>query len=956
MLIKRTLNQLMLLLFVVFLSIVPIYAKEEGGFTEVNKVKYDQDIIYTFKHKKLGMEVIWIKNKDKRKSFALGVKTPTSDNTGVNHIIEHTVLTGSKKFPFNNLFFDAGEAYPSIYMNAFTSADLTVYPFCTPYDACYENLMHIYLDSVLNPTMLNQANGFYQESFHYNPMTNSFGGVVYNEMKGAVKAKDRIIYRSIRENIYKGTHYENDSGGLPSDIPKLTYKEFINVYKKYYHPTNMKIVLYGDIQINKMLHIIDSYIRNYTLEGNEQDMMVLPQEVEAYTTDSYFADSDKSLLVKSYLVRKKLSIKEETELDLWVHTYLINPNSYFQRQIKKMNIERVEVYKDKDLPYPIYSIVIKDVDQTKKELYKRQLLDILEHMKTKDIRNKNLEQDTISQYNIAQKISDSDSLRGIDISRSIFEAWAHEKDIYQYYVSKHYIHKLKEINSAYKELLLADSQQTFIELNPKKSVEEQDPKEISSVPKEKWQDIMTDLSAWQNEKNKATFPKLNEKQLVVSQQTKTHVKEEKEISYMITPIQTKLAQIQLYYNTTSIKQKDLPYLALYSYLLNESAKEITPYKASFNIAPIAIEKSGTYTPYMKISILADTNIKEIDTLLESLRKELKTKDTTWYLIKLSQLISQFEEYQNESILQNLISITNGSIKGANRYNYEMTYPVYELCCTLKDKQDTKWITEVQRIDDLIYHNKGLKVGIACPKSDLNNYKKAIQKIIKNQETTTIVEGTVNEKTITNRTKETKGTVNKNIYDFNLMPRVNVYLMDTAVDYIYMQYEKEQQVDGIDYVASSYLTKSYISPQIRLKNGAYGAGMNPSSMSTIGLYTFRDPDYIRSLQVFDKIGDQLKEIDQEGLEGAKKEALSRVQGAFKLFANDMTQADVMERNLLGNKIDIIDLQNQIVTATKEDVKGRADEYTQIAKKGVLSIATSKNKKIIFPNRKVYHQGK
>lgn len=951
MLKKHTLNKLILLLFVVFLFIVPIYAKGVGGFTEVNKAKYDQDIIYTFKHKKLGMEVIWIKNKDKRKSFAIGVKTPTSDNTGVNHIIEHTVLTGSKKYPFNNLFFDAGEAYPNIYMNAFTSADLTVYPFCTPYETCYENLMHIYLDSVLNPTMLSQPNGFYQESFHYNPMTDSFGGVVYNEMKGAVKAKDRIIYRSIRKNIYKGTHYENDSGGLPSDIPKLTYEQFINVYKKYYHPNNMKIVLYGDLQIKKMLHIIDSYIRNYTLEGNEQDMMVLPKEVAPYTVDSYFSDTDKSLLIKSYLVRKKLSIKEEAELDLWVHTYLINPNSYFQRQIKKMNIERVEVYKDKDLPYPIYSIVIKDVDQSKKELYKRQLLSLLEDMKAKDIRNKNLEQDTISQYNVAQKLSDSDSLRGIDISRSIFEAWAHKKDIYQHYVSKNYIHNLREINPAYKELLLADAEQTLIELNPKKSIEGEDPKTISSVPKEKWQDIMTALSDWQNEKNKATFGKINEKELVVSQETHTYVKEEKEISYMITPIQAKLAQIQLYYNTTSINQKDLPYLALYSYLLTESAKEITPYKASFSIAPIAIEKKGTYTPYMKISILADINIKDIDTLLENLRKELKTKDKTWYFNKLSQFISQFEEYQNENILQNLISITNGSIKGANRYNYEMTYPVYELCCTLKDKHDAKWIAEVQRIDDLIYHNKGLKIGIACPKRDLSKYKKAIQKIITKQEAATRIleetkiEGTVNEKIA-------EGTVNENIYDFKLMPRVNVYLMDTAVDYIYMQYEKDKPVDGIDYIASSYLTKSYISPQIRLKNGAYGAGMNVSSINTIGLYTFRDPDYIRSLQVFEEIGNQLKKIDQKALEGAKKEALSRVQNTFKLFANDITQADTMERNLLGNKIDIIDLQNQIVNANKEEVEKKSEEYEQITKKGILSIATSKNKKIIFVEKKVY----
>lgn len=911
---------------------------ENTHFKLVNKVKYEQDTLYTFKHNKLGMEVIWIKNQDKRKSFALGVKTPSRDNTGVTHIIEHTVLTGSKKYPLNNLFFDAAEAYPHIYMNAFTSADLTIYPFCTPYDECYEQLMHIYLDSILNPWMLEQPNGFYQEGFHYNPETDSFGGVVYNEMKGAIKTKDRIIYRSIRKNVYKGTYYENDSGGLPGDIPKLTYEKFIDVYKEYYHPRNMKIVLYGDIPIAKVLSVIDSYISSCTCDGKEQDLMEEPQKTAEYMMDSYYSDSNKSHIIKSFLVRKKLTAQEQADLDLWVYTYLIHPNSYFQKQMKKLNIERAEIYQDKDLPYPIYSIVIKDVDPSKKQEYKEHLQKVLEEMKTKDIRNKDLEQDTINQYNIANKISESDSIRGIELARSILEAWAHEKDMDQAYIAKDYVHQLKAIDPKYKQLLLGDSEESLIELNPKSDMQEEEPKKISPVPEEKWHDIIKSLSIWQKEKNKTALKKVDEKRLMVIPENFTYVEEDKEISYIITPINTQLAQIQLYYDTTNVKQKDLPYLALYSYLLTESAKEMTPYKASFSIMPITIEKRDTYIPYIKISILTNSGVKDIDILLSNLRKELKNKGQAWYLNKLTQYISEFEEQQNENILQNLITIGNGSLKGANRYHYEMTYPVYELCKKLKADQDINWVEKVKSIDEVLNQNQRLKVGIACPKNHISKYKKAIQKLRG-------VKGKVNEKQI-------KGTVNKNKYDFKVMPKVNVYLMDTAVDYIYLLYQKDKPVNGIDYVAAAYLTNNYISPQIRLKNGAYGAGMNTSQLNIIGLYTYRDPDYIRSLEVFDKIGEQLKKIDEDSLECAKKEALSRVQNVFKLFANEITQADARERNLLGHKIEITDLQSQIIHATIEDIKKCADEYAQIPEKGVLSIATSKHKRIIFSEKRVY----
>jgi len=160
-------------LFIIF----PIYGIP-NEYKEEEILRYGRDKIHFYTHKGTGMQWIWIENQDPNKSFAIGVKTPTHNSTGVNHIIEHTLFTGSEKYPSSTLFFDASNAYPHTFMNAMTSADRTVYPFSTPYKESFKHLLDIYLESIFHPQMLKQENSFYEEAFHYNPFTKQNGGVV----------------------------------------------------------------------------------------------------------------------------------------------------------------------------------------------------------------------------------------------------------------------------------------------------------------------------------------------------------------------------------------------------------------------------------------------------------------------------------------------------------------------------------------------------------------------------------------------------------------------------------------------------------------------------------------------------------------------------------------------------------------------------------------------------------
>ena len=222
---------------------------------------------YIFRHKKSGARVCVISNEDDNKVFYIGFKTPPKDQTGVPHIIEHTVLCGSEKFPVKDPFIELVKGSLNTFLNAMTYPDKTVYPVASYNKKDFENLMDVYLDAVFHPNILKYKEIFKQEGWHYeledmdSPIT--INGVVYNEMKGAYSSPDEILQTKIMEALFPNNCYSQDSGGNPDYIPELTYEDYIGFYKEHYHPSNSYIYLYGDMDIEERLSWMDE---NYLSE------------------------------------------------------------------------------------------------------------------------------------------------------------------------------------------------------------------------------------------------------------------------------------------------------------------------------------------------------------------------------------------------------------------------------------------------------------------------------------------------------------------------------------------------------------------------------------------------------------------------------------------------------------------------------------------------------------------
>ena len=250
-----------------------------GGF-KVTKSSHIDEVcgeLYELEHLKSGAKLIYLDCDDDNKVFSVMFKTLPENSTGVFHIIEHSVLCCSKKYPVKEPFVDLLKGSMATFLNALTFSDKTGYPVASCNDKDFANLMEVYLDAVFEPNCLTREEIFMQEGWHYEiegkngPMT--YRGVVFNEMKGAYSSPDRLIIEEVGSALFPDTLYGYSSGGDPAHIPDLTYEQFKAAHKKYYHPENSYMFLYGNLDIKERLEFIDrEYLSKYTRTGLRFDI------------------------------------------------------------------------------------------------------------------------------------------------------------------------------------------------------------------------------------------------------------------------------------------------------------------------------------------------------------------------------------------------------------------------------------------------------------------------------------------------------------------------------------------------------------------------------------------------------------------------------------------------------------------------------------------------------------
>lgn len=482
-----------------------------------------------WRHKKSGARVMVLENDDENKVFNIAFRTPPADSTGVAHILEHSVLCGSQKFPLKDPFVELVKGSLNTFLNAMTYPDKTMYPVASCNDADFKNLMHVYLDAVFFPNIYEREEIFRQEGWHYEledvdgPL--KLNGVVYNEMKGAFSSPEEVLDREIFNSLFPDTPYGVESGGDPSVIPELKYSEFLSFHSRYYHPANSYIYLYGNMDMEERMNWMD---REYLSKYDEIPVnSAIPRQkpfdqakeiIMEYPISENEPVEENSYLSYNVVVGDSLDVEQCTAFEILDYTLLSAPGAPLKQALLDagMGKDILGSYDD-GIYQPFFSIVAKNAKPENKEAFVNLIQDTLRKIVKEGIDKKAIAAG-INFLEFRFREADFSSFpKGLMYGIDVFDSWLYDDDMPFDHLKKLDIfeslkQKAKEgyFETLIEEYLLDNPHASVVVVNPKRGLAAKRDKELeeklaaykASLPAEAVEKIAADtkhLKEYQDE-------------------------------------------------------------------------------------------------------------------------------------------------------------------------------------------------------------------------------------------------------------------------------------------------------------------------------------------------------------------------------------------------------------------------------------------------------------------------
>ena len=420
------------------------------------------------RHKKSGARVALISNDDKNKVFCVSFRTPPENSTGVPHIIEHSVLCGSDKFPVKDPFIELAKGSLNTFLNAMTAPDRTMYPVASCNEQDFKNLMHVYMDAVFYPNIYKHEEIFKQEGWHYElesaeePIT--INGVVYNEMKGAFSSADDVLSRQILNSLFPDTCYANESGGDPEVIPSLTYEAFLDFHSRYYHPSNAYIYLYGDMDIAEKLNWLDEeYLSHYDVlsldsEVKTQEAFKAPVELtKKYSISSTEPEENNTYLSYNLVLGDTLDANLYQAFDILDYALVGAPGAPIKKALIEAGIgSEIGGGYDSSIKQPTFSVIAKNANTSDKERFLQIIRDTMKELAANGLDKKALLAG-INSSEFRYREADYGSLpKGLLYGIQMLESWLYdeEKVFLHLEANSVYAYLKEQIETGYFEELL----------------------------------------------------------------------------------------------------------------------------------------------------------------------------------------------------------------------------------------------------------------------------------------------------------------------------------------------------------------------------------------------------------------------------------------------------------------------------------------------------------------------
>lgn len=470
---------------------IPAYSIEAvENITELNTIGY------LLKHKKTGANIVLLSNDDDNKVFNIAFRTPPENDTGLPHILEHSVLCGSRKYPSKNPFEELAQGSLNTFLNAVTYPDKTMYPIASCNDKDFKNLMDVYLDAVFHPNIYTKPEIFKQEGWHYELSSKDdrlkYNGVVYNEMKGALSEPSSMLEREIESALFPDTCYYYESGGKPQAIPELSYEEFLDYHRKYYHPSNSFIYLYGDMDMAERLCYLDKeYLGKYerldidSFIENQKPFDEIKYIEKPYPIGNDEDDTDKGYLSYGVLCGSSLDTEEYYALGAVSYALIGCPGAPIKEALIDAGIGKSVSGGDTSLSQIFFRIHAKNVDVSKRDEFVRIIDEKLNQIVKNGIDKKALKA-ALNIDEFRYREADYGSYpKGLYYSLYVYDSWLYdEKKPFINIKAAEIFEKLnKKLETDYYERLIEkyfikNNHKVIFSFYPKKGLEEETEKKI----------------------------------------------------------------------------------------------------------------------------------------------------------------------------------------------------------------------------------------------------------------------------------------------------------------------------------------------------------------------------------------------------------------------------------------------------------------------------------------------
>ncbi len=914
-------------------------------------------------HNKTKAKVFVVNNDDTNRAFSVSFRTPPKDDTGVAHILEHSVLCGSRKYPLKDPFVELAKGSFKTFLNAMTFPDKTMYPVASTNATELKNLMDVYLDAVFFPNIYQEKRIFEQEGWHYFLDDNgdiNYNGVVYNEMKGACSDPEQILYQKIGNSLYKEHTYGFESGGEPEAIPSLSYEDFLGFHKKYYHPSNSYIFLYGENDYEAILEYIDEeYLSKFDYAKVDSNIKAVDVESSftekecAYNISSGENAEHKSYISYNYLLEKPTGIKA---LAFNILDYILlssNGSILKEALVKTAMFEEVYSFYDNAYKQPFYSIVGKHTKAENKDKMLAVINKTLEGLVEHKIPVKKLES-AINYFEFKYKEADFGIYpKGVIYSLNIMENWLYELDPFERLQFNEYFSELRKLaGNGYFEKLIKDyildakvksvvilkgdkNYQKNLDVAMKKQLKDYK----DSLSKEEIQEIVAN-----NERLKEFGSRPDKKEdyeKIPLLELSDIDKKPRKIEYTVENIQdiefvirkgftNNIVYAQMLFDLASFKFEDYKKISFLLSLLKKVDTEDHSYSD-------LIDEINLSTGGISFSISTIDEINEGRATKVSIQVEFKAfsnnVDKALELIKEIMFKSTFDDKERikEVLLEQKARLTNGLVSSGHStaivrsLSYhtlsgkigDLTYGV-EYFKYIKSLCDDKVLEEeISKLKDLykeIFTRDNL---IALVNTDEKNVEMVVEKLVSLSDDFQLTgDYNVEEELIFSNLKEKIETFSK----------VNYNALSSNINDLGYAY------DGAFRVAQTIINLDFLWKRIRVQGGAYGVFCDFKPNGNFYVATYRDPSVDKSYKVFEEISQYMREMNTD-----ERELRKYIIGSLSKLDIPLSENAKGEKALFMylSRISYEDLakeRHQILTVTNEKLQGFAKMIDELVKNG------------------------